>query len=333
MIFGLLDKEQYLDDEKIDRALRPETFADYIGQEDLIERLEISIEAAAQREEPLDHILLCGPPGLGKTSIANIIAKESGVKFRSIAAQSIKNVADLLDVLSKQEARDVLFIDEIHAIDIRLAETLYPAMEDYKIDIKLGNKDITKLRIAPFCLIGATTLPGKIPTPLRDRFGIIHTMKFYSEDELLLIITGNVNKLKLDVESEEALRNVAIRARGTPRIANRLLKRVRDYAQIKNNGLITNDIVNAALELEGIDQLGLTPIDRKYIETIYKVYTCGPCGIDPISASCGEDKTTIADYVEPYLVRIGFIARTPRGRVLTGKGAHYLTEVILKDER
>ncbi len=330
MIDGLLEARLKGNDEvDLDRALRPESFKDYIGQKDLINKLDICIEAAIQRNEPMDHILLFGPPGLGKTTIANIISKESFSGFRSVNAPSIKSTADLLEILTKLKNRDVLFIDEIHSLDKRIAELLYSAMEDFKVEIKLGNKEIVPIRIQPFCLIGATTAPGKISPPLRDRFGIIYTMQFYAPEELAVIVEANANKLKLEVTEPDALINLANRSRGTPRIANRLLRRVRDFAQVKNNNVLNNDCVNEAMALEGIDDIGISEADRKYLQAIYKVYNCGPVGVEAISATMGEDRSTVEGFIEPFLVRQQFIARSKSGRLLTGKGMEYYVNTEL----
>lgn len=242
----------------------------------------------------------------------------------SVVATSLKSTGDLLEMLTKINDRSILFIDEIHGLNKKLEESLYDAMEDYSIHHKLGNKEIVKIKISPFCLIGATTCPGKIATPLRDRFDIHHNMEFYSDDELTVIIKANAGKLNLKLEDNNAMSLLASRSRGTPRIANRLLKRVRDFAQITNNGIINSDSVNSALALEGIDSAGLSKIDKRYIFTLFKIYNAGPAGIDAIAASTGDDRTTVSEVVEPFLVRKQFIARTKQGRILTKKGIEYI---------
>lgn len=316
---GLLGGNKEVE-ETVNRALRPEDFDSYIGQGDLTKKLKICIEAANEREEPVDHILLSGPPGLGKTTIAQIVAKTSGTKYKQIAAPALKNTVDILDILTKLEPRDILFLDEIHALSRSIEETIYSAMEDYAVSIKLGNKEITQISVNPFCLVGATTHPGKMSQPMRDRFGISYNMQFYSDEELAQIVAANIAKLDLRCESEQAILNIASRSRGTPRTANRLLRRVRDYAQLKNNNIVDNDVVNKALEIEGVDPQGLLDSDKKYISTIYRVYACGPVGVSAMAATMGEDPSTVSEFIEPFLVRKEYIARTKSGRVLTKKG-------------
>jgi Holliday junction DNA helicase RuvB len=326
MLLGLLDTKLEKDDKKIDRALRPQTFDDYIGQAELIKKLKVAIEAANQREEAVDHMLFTGGPGLGKTTIASILASECKAGFRSVMGPSIKNVADMLSILSKLKKRDILFIDECHRIDKRAEECLYTAMEDYSIDVKLKNDEIMKIPIQPFCLVGATSLPGKMSAPLRDRFGISYHMEYYNVQELAIIISANARKLDIKIEEDDAIINMASRSRGIPRIANRVLRRVRDYSQVKNNNVVNNEVVDEALKLEGIDKLGLTESDRKYISVLFHTYNCGPCGAAALAASIGEDISTVVEFIEPYLVRIGFIARQKTGRVLTGEGMRYVLE-------
>ncbi len=328
MLHGLLDRDNNIS-QKLNRALRPESFDEYIGQKGLIEKVKIAIQAANERDEPLAHILLFSGPGLGKSTMGQLIAKECDAGFKSITATSIRSVSDLLDILCKLEHKDVFFLDEIHALSNNFEESIYSAIEDFHVDVKLGNSEIARIDIEPFCLVGATTQPGKISSPLRDRFGIMYSMEYYSDEELHEILCNNVSKLNLQIDDTDALRNISCRSRGIPRIANRLLHRVRDFAQVKNNKIITNDIVNQALELEGIDGMGLTLSDIRYLVTLFKVYGAGPCGVGPISASSGEDEETIREYIEPYLVRMKFIARTSRGRVLTGNGMKYLLKNIL----
>lgn len=328
MLMGLFDNKHKIEEDRADRALRPTNISEYIGQNDLINILDIAISAANERKDPVEHILLSGPPGLGKTTIANIISRICGSSYYSVSAPSIRSLHDLISLLIKLRDRDVLFIDEIHSINIKLEEMLYSAMEDYTISVKLPNNSINEIPLRRFCLIGATTKPGVIDQPLRDRFGIMYNMQFYSSDELSEIIYRNCKKLKLNVVDEESVSMISVRSRGTPRIANRLLRRVRDFAQVRNNGSIDKNAVSSAMDIEGVDEIGLTKIDKRYLDTIFRIYNCGPCGIEPIAASCGEDKSTISDYIEPYLVRIGFVARTPRGRILTTEGMNYVIEKL-----
>lgn len=258
------------------RALRPHDFNDYIGQGELLDKLRIAIQAANEREDPLDHLLLTGPPGLGKTSIAYVIANECGVPIRTIMAPSLKNTADLLEILVKLDDRGILFIDEIHALNKKTEESLYSAMEDFLVSQKLQNKEYLDIPLRPFCLIGATTCPGKIAAPLRDRFGIHYGMSFYTDNELMIIISANAKKLKLNIKDENALMLLATKSRGTPRIANRLLRRVRDFAQVQNNNVVNIDSVSEALRLEGIDGNGLTKMDRRYMYILFKIFSGGP---------------------------------------------------------
>jgi Holliday junction DNA helicase RuvB len=327
MFFRKKVREQEPQQESIDRALRPESFQDYVGQADLIKKLTVSIQAANERNDPLDHTLLFGPPGLGKTTIALIIAKEAGVNCKTVAAPAVKKPADLIEILCKIKERDVLFIDEIHRLDNKVEENLYTAMEDYKIGVRLKNGEIINVAVKPFCLIGATTVPGKMQAPLRDRFGIIYTMHLYTEEELITIIRANAEKLKLRVIEDGCLGDLAQRSRGTPRTANRLLRRVRDYAQINNNNIVDSQIVKEAMELEGVDEAGLTPIDYKYLLVLWNVYKGGPVGIQAIAATLGQDRSTIEDYIEPYLVRLELVARTQGGRMLTPKGMEYVETI------
>lgn len=325
-MLSILDKIKPYEneDDRLDRALRPQSFEDYVGQEELKGRLAIAIEAAKERDEPTDHILLYGPAGLGKTTIANIIAKEAEANCKTVVATSIKSQSDIIELLTKLQHRDILFLDEIHALDRKVEETLYSAMEDYKINVKMGNKQIVSINTHPFCLIGATTMPGRLSPPLRDRFGIVYTMQPYTDSELEFIISANCNKLKLDVNDDESIINLAKRCRGVPRIANRLLRRVRDYAQIKNNNQVTEDVVEASMDLEGVDENGLNNIDHKFLYVMLNVYNGGPVGVQAVAATMGVDRTTIEDYIEPYLVRKEMIVRSKQGRMLTQKGMDYV---------
>ncbi|TXT66040.1 MAG: Holliday junction ATP-dependent DNA helicase RuvB [Promethearchaeota archaeon] len=299
--------------------LRPQSFNDYIGQSELVDKLKIAIKASRERGDALDHILLTGPPGLGKSSLAKVISKECGTNYREVAAPSIRSTADVIGILKQVEDCGVLFLDECHGLNIRVEETLYTAMEDFAISVKINNNSIVNIPVSNFCLIGATTSPGKMSGPFRDRFGIQHTMQFYIVEELSHIVKANMIKLNLNYD-ESVVNDIAKRSRGTPRIVNRLLRRIRDYAQLNNNNYVDKNIVNKALDLEGVDKDGLTKIDKRYIEKIWNVFAGGPAGINAIASSCGDDKTTLEESVEPYLVRIGLISRTSKGRMLTNQG-------------
>jgi Holliday junction DNA helicase RuvB len=315
------------EEEGLDRALRPKTFDNYVGQSDLIKKLKIAIRAANDRNEPLDSVLLIGGPGLGKTTIANIIANESNCNCQATVATAIKSQADIIELLCKIEERDILFIDEIHALDKQIEETLYSALEDYKISIKVNDK-IVNVNLAPFCMIGATTLPGKMQAPLRDRFGITHALQLYTIEELSLIIKANINKLNLSCNSGDAIENIAKRSRGIPRVANKLLRRVRDFAQLFNNNRVTEDVVNQSMDLEGVDEQGLTISDYKYLQVLRDTYSNRPVGIQALSATLGQDRVTLENFIEPYLVQLELVARTQNGRELTKKGVEYATEKI-----
>ncbi len=315
-------------------SLRPKTLADYVGQEDLRHNLSVYIEAAKKRSEALDHVLLYGPPGLGKTTMASIIANELGVNFRITSGPAIERPGDLAALLTNLEAHDVLFIDEIHRLSRSVEEILYPAMEDFSLDILIGKGPGTRsyrLDLPPFTLIGATTRAGSLAAPLRDRFGIVFRMQFYRTEELQSIITRAAKVLHIEIEDQGA-QEIARRSRGTPRIANRLLKRVRDFAQVKGNGIITDDIADKALGQLHVDRIGLDAVDREVMETIIHKFGGGPVGIDTIAAAVSEETNTIEDVYEPYLMQIGFLARTPRGRVAT-KAAYDHLGIPWQDEK
>lgn len=308
------------------QSLRPKCLDDYIGQQDMRKNLSVYIKAARSRKEALDHVLLYGPPGLGKTTMANIIANELGVNFRITSGPAIERPGDLAALLTNLEEHDVLFIDEIHRLNRSVEEILYPAMEDFALDIVMGKGPGARsyrLDLPPFTLVGATTRAGALAAPLRDRFGIIFRMQFYQPDELKLIVSRASRILGIPIEDEGAA-EIARRSRGTPRIANRLLKRVRDFAQVMGSGVITHDIASTALSALHVDQIGLDAIDREVMSVIIKNFGGGPVGIDTIAASVSEERATIEDVYEPYLMQIGFLTRTPRGRVATKAAYEHL---------
>lgn len=304
-------------EENIDRALRPVRLADYVGQKAVREQLQIFIEAARRRGEPLDHLLLFGPPGLGKTTLAHIVAAEMGVNLRQTSGPVLERPGDLAAILTNLEKNDVLFIDEIHRLSPVVEEILYPALEDYQIDIMIGEGPAArsiKLDLPPFTLIGATTRAGSLTNPLRARFGIVNQLQFYTPEELVSIVERSARLLGVAIEHEGAA-EVARRSRGTPRIANRLLRRVRDFAEVKHDGVITREVAAAALSMLDVDPVGLDFIDRKFLLMILEKFSGGPVGIDNLAAAIGEDRETLEDVVEPYLIQQGFLQRTPRGRV------------------
>ena len=308
-------------EESFERALRPKFLDDYVGQKKIREQLEIFIAAAQKRKDALDHVLLFGPPGLGKTTLAHIISNELNVNLKMTSGPVLEKAGDLAAILSNLEENDVLFIDEIHRLSPVIEEILYPAMEDYRLDIMIGegpSARSVKLDLPPFTLVGATTRAGMLTNPLRDRFGIVARLEFYTDDELAKIVTRSAKLLDVLIDDHGSA-EIAKRSRGTPRIVNRLLRRARDYADVKANGKINQAIAEAALRMLDVDEIGLDLMDRNYLLAIMDKFSGGPVGLDNIAAALGEEKETIEDVIEPYLIQQGYLMRTPRGRVATPK--------------
>ena len=330
MIQGTATRE----DEVIDRAIRPKRLADYTGQQHVREQMAIFIEAARGRGDPLDHLLIFGPPGLGKTTLAMIVANEMGVNIKSTSGPVLEKAGDLAALLTNLEQNDVLFIDEIHRLSPVVEEILYPAMEDYQLDIMIGEGPAArsiKLELPPFTLIGATTRAGALTSPLRDRFGIVQRLEFYKVDELSDIIQRSALYLNLQLDKGAAT-EIARRSRGTPRIANRLLRRVRDYAQVKSDGTVSVAIAAQALQMVDVDAEGFDYMDRKLILAIIDKFIGGPVGLDNLAAAIGEEKETIEDVIEPFLIQQGFIQRTPRGRIATPRAYQHFGFDLPKSE-
>ena len=315
----LISPEQLNDDDALERAIRPKMLNDYVGQPAVCEQMEIFIEAARRRGEALDHVLIFGPPGLGKTTLSHIIANEMQASMRQTSGPVLEKAGDLAALLTNLEPHDVLFVDEIHRLSPVVEEILYPAMEDYQLDIMIGEGPAArsiKLDLPPFTLVGATTRAGLLTSPLRDRFGIVQRLEFYNTKDLTTIVMRTAQILNIDIE-EAGAAEVACRSRGTPRIANRLLRRVRDYAQVKGDGIVTAKIADAALRMLNVDKCGFDMMDRKLLLAVIEKFDGGPVGVDNLAAAISEERGTIEDVLEPYLIQQGYLMRTPRGRVAT----------------
>lgn len=315
----IISAQPKISEDSFDRAIRPLSLSEYIGQDEIRTQMRIFIDAARKRQDALDHVLIFGPPGLGKTTLANIISHEMGVNLRQTSGPVLERAGDIAAILTNLQEKDVLFIDEIHRLSPVIEEILYPAMEDYKLDIMIGEGPAArsiKLELPPFTLVGATTRAGSLTSPLRDRFGIVQRLEFYSVESLTLIVKRSAKLLQVEID-EAGAGEIALRSRGTPRIANRLLRRVRDYAEVKSNGTITQKIAHEALIMLHVDGHGLDIMDRKVLLAVIERFDGGPVGVDSIAAAIGEEKGTIEDVLEPYLIQQGFLMRTSRGRMAT----------------
>jgi Holliday junction DNA helicase RuvB len=323
----LITAQEHPQEDRMNWSLRPTCLREYVGQPEMVGRLRIAVEACKTRGEPLEHVLLHGPPGLGKTSLAHVLALELGTKFHMTSGPALARGTDLVACLTRLEQGDVLFIDEIHRLPIAVEEFIYPAMEDFRIDVTLDKglaAQTVQITCHPFTLIGATTRAGLLSSPLRSRFGLVHHLKYYSEEELTAILARSCGLLGIEQPPTSALGHIAQRSRGTPRIANRLLRRVRDFASVRAKGALTPRVVDDSLTLEGVDALGLDELDRAFLRTIASTYRGGPVGLETVAATMNEDAGTLEDVVEPYLLQIGFLARTRRGRALTAKACEFL---------
>jgi len=318
------------DESQVEKQLRPQRLHEYVGQRAAVESLRVSVEAARQRGEPLDHVLLSGPPGLGKTTLATIMANEMGASIVTTAGPSLERGADLMGILTNLAERDVLFIDEIHRLPRVVEELLYPAMEDFSINFVMDkglNARTMRIPLRPFTMVGATTRPGMLSSPLRERFGIFHHLDFYSEEELAAIIRRSASILGMEVAPGGA-EAIARRARGTPRIANRLLRRVRDYAQVKADGVVSPEVAGRALDQEGVDEVGLDRLDRRFLTAIIEQYKGGPVGLEAIAATINDEAETLAEVVEPFLLKIGYVVRSPNGRKATPAAYAHLGHAV-----
>jgi Holliday junction DNA helicase RuvB len=328
-VTGFLAPELRVEDDELERSLRPRRLADFIGQERIKEQLEISLEAARGRDEALDHVLLVGPPGLGKTSLAFIVREELGVGIRTVAGPALERKGDLAAILTGLEERDVLFVDEIHRLNRAVEEILYPALEDFRLDIIVGQGPAARtltLDLPPFTLVGATTRTGLLTTPLRDRFGMTFRIGYYRPEELVLIVRRSALILGVQLDDDAAV-EVAARSRGTPRVANRILRRVRDVAEVRHDGVVTMEVAREALTLLEIDERGLEQTDRELLATVVEKFGGGPVGLSTLAVALGEAPDTIEDVYEPYLLQLGFLQRTPRGRIVTEHGREHLGAV------
>ncbi len=326
---SVVAREHLPEDAELERSLRPKSLADFVGQERVKEQLSIALEAAKNRGEALDHVLLAGPPGLGKTSLAYIVRNELGVGIRTVAGPAIERKGDMAAILTGLEDRDVLFVDEIHRLNRAVEEILYPALEDFRLDIVVGQGPAARtltLDLPPFTLVGATTRTGLLTTPLRDRFGMTFRLGYYELDELTTIVRRSARILDVEV-ADVAAEEIACRSRGTPRVANRILRRVRDVAEVRHQGVVTVDIAREALELHEVDEQGLERTDRELLRAIVERFGGGPVGLSTIAVALGEERDTIEDVYEPYLLQLGFLQRTPRGRVVTELGRAHLGAV------